>query len=84
MELVRPLVDAYLLDSISREPIRREWFFEQRDGNCRLMGSFAIQFTETASTWGPVVAPITEWIARELRSAVKKPNRQSFPAPRLT
>jgi len=24
-------MDAYLLDWIAREPLRREWFFEQRD-----------------------------------------------------
>jgi CRISPR-associated endonuclease Cas1 len=35
MEPVRPQVDAYVLEWISREPIRREWFFEQGDGNCR-------------------------------------------------
>ena len=36
MESVRPQVDSFLLDWITREPIRREWFLEQRDGNCRL------------------------------------------------
>ncbi|HVB54806.1 MAG TPA: hypothetical protein VNE63_00020 [Candidatus Acidoferrales bacterium] len=43
---------AYVLDWISREPLSREWFFEQRDGNCRLMGSFAVRLSETAQTWG--------------------------------
>jgi len=38
MEPVRPQVDAFLLDWISRGPLRREWFFEQRDGNCRPHG----------------------------------------------
>jgi len=41
MEAVRPQVDAWVLDWISREPLARECFFEQRDGNCRLMASFA-------------------------------------------
>src|SRR2546428_423343 len=41
MEPVRPLVDGFVLDWIMREPLRRECFFEQRDGNCRLMGPFA-------------------------------------------
>lgn len=31
MEAVRPQVDGYLLDWITRQPLRREWFFEQRD-----------------------------------------------------
>jgi CRISPR-associated protein Cas1 len=42
VEPIRPQVDAYLLDWIGREPLQREWFFEQRDGTCRLMGSFAV------------------------------------------
>jgi CRISPR-associated endonuclease Cas1 len=84
MESVRPQVDAYLLDWITREPLRPEWFFEQRDGNCRLMGSFAIQLSETASAWGHAVAPIAEWISRTLWSTLPKPARQLFPASRLT
>src|SRR5713226_867016 len=49
MEPVRPQVDAFVLDWITREPLRREWFFERRDGNCRLMGPFACKLSETAS-----------------------------------
>lgn len=40
-----------MLEWISQEPLRREWFFEQREGNCRLMGSFAVRLSETAPTW---------------------------------
>jgi CRISPR-associated protein Cas1 len=36
MEPVRPNVDAFGLDWITRETPHREWFFKQRDGNCRL------------------------------------------------
>jgi CRISPR-associated endonuclease Cas1 len=84
MEPVRPQVDAYVLEWINREPIRREWFFEQRDGNCRLMGSFAVRLSETTRTWGRGVAPIAEQVSRELWSTVKKPGRMSVPATRLT
>jgi CRISPR-associated endonuclease Cas1 len=84
MEPIRPQVDAYVLDWISREPIRREWFFEQRNGNCRLMGSFAVRLSETALTWGRAVAPIAEWVSRTLWSTLRKPTGQSYPATRLT
>jgi hypothetical protein len=84
MEPVRPQVDTFLLDWITREPLRREWFFEQRDGNSRLMGSFAVRLSETAPTWGRVVAPFAEWVARTLSSTISKPNRQIGPATRLT
>ncbi len=84
MEPIRPQVDAYLLDWITREPLRREWFFEQRDGNCRLVGSFAVRLSETARTWGRAVAPIAESVARTLSSAIKKQVRSGLPATRLT
>jgi len=84
MEPVRPQVDAYLLDWISRAPLRREWFFEQRNGNCRLMGSFAVRLSETAPTWRRAVAPLAEWIARTLWLTKPKPPRRFFPATRLT
>jgi CRISPR-associated endonuclease Cas1 len=84
MEAVRPQVDAYLLDWIVRESLHREWFLEQRDGNCRLMASFAIRLSETAPAWGRAVAPIAEWVSRTLWSTIRKPTRQGYPATRLT
>jgi len=32
MEPIRPKVDALLFDWLTRTPLKREWFFEQRDG----------------------------------------------------
>jgi len=84
MEPVRPQVDAYVLEWISRAPIRREWFFEQRDGNCRLMASFAVRLSETAPSWARAVAPIAEMVARTLSSAIKKQIRSGLPPTRLT
>jgi CRISPR/Cas system-associated endonuclease Cas1 len=52
MEPVRPQVDAWVLDWITRQPLKREWFFEQRDVTCRLMSSLAVRLAETAPTWG--------------------------------
>jgi CRISPR-associated endonuclease Cas1 len=73
MEPVRSQVDAYLLDWITRQPLRREWFFEQRDGNCRLMALLAVRLSETAPTWGRAVAPIAEWVAQAFWSTIRKP-----------
>src|SRR5207249_9764342 len=75
MEPARPPVDAYLLKWITEGPLRREWFFEQRDGTCRLMGSFAMRLSESLSTWNRVVAPIAEWTSRMLWSTARKPAR---------
>lgn len=84
MEPVRPQVDAYVLDWITRQPLKREWFFEQRDGTCRLMSSLASRLAETATTWGRAVAPLAEWMARVFWSKPPKPARQTAPATRLT
>lgn len=84
MEPVRPLVDEYVLDWITREPLRREWFFEKPDGNCRLMASFAARLGETAPTWSRVVAPLAEWVSRTLWSTTSKPERKLLPASPLT
>lgn len=73
-EVLRPQVDAFLLDWITRETLKREWFLEQRDGNCRLMAQLAIKLSETASTWGRAVAPLAEWVAETLWSGRRKPN----------
>jgi CRISPR-associated endonuclease Cas1 len=84
MEPIRPLVDAYVLKWISRETLRREWFFEKGDGACRLMGSFAVRLSETAPTWGNAVAPVAEKVARMLWETVTRGPRRNGPATRLT
>ena len=84
MEAARADVDAYLLKWIMEGPLRREWFFEQRDGSCRLMGSFAKRLSESLSTWSRVVAPIAEWTSRMLWSTARKPARMMLPPTHLT
>jgi len=84
MEPVRPHVDAYLLKWITEGALRREWFFEQRDGTCRLMGSFAMRLSESLSTWSRVVAPIAEWTSRMVWSTARKPARLMLPPTHLT
>lgn len=84
MEPVRPQVDAYLLNWITRQHLRREWFFEQCDGVCRLMASFAVRLSESSSTWRSAVAPFAERVCRELWATVRKPARQMLLPTRLT
>ena len=64
-EPIRPFVDGYVFDFISRDPLKRDWFFEQRDGSCRLMASLAIQLSQTAPMWRRAVAPFAEWVAQK-------------------
>jgi CRISPR-associated endonuclease Cas1 len=85
MEAGRASVDAWLLDWITREPLRRSAFFEVRNGNCRLMGTFAAKLSETAPTWGKLVAPWAEWVAQTLWNSIRKPvHKGSILPTRLT
>jgi len=84
MEPVRPQVDAYLLDWITREVMRREWFFEERSGTCRLMGSFTARLSETAMAWRQAVSPIVETVVRNLSSTMRTPSRAIVSATHLT
>jgi CRISPR-associated endonuclease Cas1 len=84
MEVVRPQVDAFLIDWITRETLKREWFLEQGDGNCRLMAQLAIKLSETAPTWGRAIAPIAEWVARILWSGRQRPTGDDTLPSRLT
>ena len=82
MEPVRPDVDAYVLNRILRQPLRKSWFFEERNGNCRLMPDLATQLAETTSTWARLAAPLAEWAVKEMASTTK--NGRPAPATRLT
>ena len=74
MEPVRPQVDAYVLDWITRQPLKREWFSEQNDGNCRVTAVLAVRLSETAAIWGRAAAPITEWAAHAFWSTIRRPD----------
>jgi CRISPR-associated endonuclease Cas1 len=84
MEPVRSAVDSYLLDWITRQPLKREWFFEQRDGNCRLMAPFAVRLSETASIWRRAVAPVAEWIAKQFWSTTQRRTQSAHAPTHLT
>jgi CRISPR-associated endonuclease Cas1 len=66
MEPVRPEVERWLYQWLSTEPPRRADFFETATGNCRLMTRLCARLSETAPTWGKLVAPWAEHVARTL------------------
>jgi CRISPR-associated endonuclease Cas1 len=80
MEVCRPHVDAFLLQWIMSQPLKRDWFFEQRDGSCRLMAPFAVRLCGSAPAWRQLLAPITDWVSRVLWSTVRHNGRRT-PAP---
>ena len=59
-----------------RESLRRSDFFETGSGTCRLRSGICSQLSETAPTWGRLVAPWAEYVARALwagRSTLQRP-----------
>jgi CRISPR-associated endonuclease Cas1 len=82
MEPVRPDVDAYVLNQILLQPLKRNWFFEERNGNCRLVAELATQLAETTSTWARLAAPLAEWAVKEIASTTR--SGRMLPATRLT
>ena len=84
MEPIRPQVDCYVIDWITRDPLKREWFLEQRDGTCRLMASLAVRLSETAPMWSRAIAPFAEWIARKFCTPSVKRTRDLNLPTRLT
>jgi CRISPR-associated endonuclease Cas1 len=84
MEPIRPVVDAYLFKWISQSPLKRSWFFEERDGKCRLMADVAMQLADTVQTWSREIAPIAEWYVKELCSHMLDMSKIRRPGTRLT
>lgn len=83
METVRPSVDVWLLDWITREPFRRSDFFEERNGNCRLLRTLTAKLSETVSVWGKLVAPWAEYVAHRLWATTSRAGSAPIPT-RLT
>ena len=73
LEPVRPQIENWLLSWVTREPLRRADFFETANGNCRLMSHLCAKLSETAPTWGKLVAPWAEYISQALWSRVDRP-----------
>ncbi len=82
LEPVRPDLESWLVSWIMREPFRRADFFETATGNCRLRSHLCARLAETTQTWGKLVAPWAEYVARTLWAATspsKSERRLSTP-----
>ena len=74
MEVCRPRgIDAFVLNWLQSEHLRRSDFWEDRNGNCRIGSSLAIKLCDTSDTWRRLVAPVAEQVAQELWSSISRP-----------
>jgi CRISPR/Cas system-associated endonuclease Cas1 len=85
LEPVRPHLENWLLNWVMQESLRRSDYLETATGNCRLMAHLCARLSETAPTWGKLVAPWCEWVAQTLWNSIRKPARKNYILPtRLT
>jgi hypothetical protein len=77
MEPVRPVVDAWVLDLLESRVFRRNDFFENREGVCRIMPPITKLLAETAPRWAAEVAPVAGDVAGALLKQSRKGSRRS-------
>jgi hypothetical protein len=73
-----------VIDYFLRHPLRKEWFFEERNGNARLMSSLVSRLTETTPMWGRAIAPVAEWVAQALWNSPRSKRHNDSVPTRLT
>ena len=66
IEVVRPDIEAYVLDLAKTHVFRRSDFIEREDGHCRLLAPLTHQLAETLPVWRQLVAPHAEVVAHAL------------------
>jgi isoleucyl-tRNA synthetase len=71
-EILRPKVDAFVLNWTQSEYFRKSDWWEDRNGACRMSSALAIKLCETSDTWRRLVAPVAEYVAQELWSSISK------------
>ncbi len=69
MEVLRPAVDAYVLEVIEGHVFTRRDFIETRRGQVRILPPLTHYLASTASTWARLVAPHAEMIAQTIASS---------------
>jgi CRISPR-associated endonuclease Cas1 len=76
-EIVRPSVDAFILNWLQAEVWNKADFWEDRSGNCRLSTALATKFCQTSDTWRRMINPHAEWLTLKLYESTI-PTRSHF------
>ncbi len=70
MEPVRPMVDRYVLELLSRRTLAAADFFETRQGVVRVTPPLARELAATSTEWGRMAGRIAEDVARMLERGI--------------
>lgn len=79
MEPVRPAVDAFVLDFLSRHALKRDEVCETAEGQCRLLPPLTLQLSATAPRWARLVLPVAQELAAKLRAFVQQAPKSQAP-----
>lgn len=79
IEVVRPDVDAYLVELAAAHVFRHRDFAERDDGQCRILAPLTHRLAETLPRWEHAVAPWAEHVAHRLADTSPRPLRKSTP-----
>lgn len=79
LEVVRPAVEAFVLELAADRAFRRSDFYEGPDGAVRVLMPLSHDLTATMPRWASVVAPYAEKVAHLLASGVKTKIRRPTP-----
>jgi CRISPR-associated endonuclease Cas1 len=79
LEVIRPQVDAFLLDLLQSRVFAKSDFTETRQGVCRVLAPLTHVLAETAPTWARAIAPVVERVAQALmKDADHAPRTRAF------
>jgi len=85
IETIRPAVEAWLLDWLMGEPLRKADFSESNEGNCRISAHLCTKLSETAPMWRKLIAPWAEFVMRQLWAGrSSRSQHDPLPPTRLT
>jgi CRISPR-associated endonuclease Cas1 len=73
MEPLRPAVDRYLLDLLTRRTFGIRDFYETRTGVCRVVAPLTRELAETSSSWERLALPLAQDVAGMLVGAGETP-----------
>ncbi len=79
IEIVRPAVDAFVLDLVDNQVFRFSDFVELDDGHCRVLPPLTHRLAETLPRWHQAVGPWAEYIAHALAEVSPHPIRKATP-----
>jgi CRISPR-associated endonuclease Cas1 len=80
MEVLRPEVDAFVLELLRSRTFAAKDFFETREGVCRVLPSLTHVLAETGPRWAKAIGQVAEKVARML-SQVREPSATILTSP---